>query len=149
MTGKIHADMVQAAILLDHITVQLAPRAADEIWYGESQLSTIWAETADNARSAARTFVLGGLSEKHYGLSYFWVADRINILQQNRELMDAVVNELVQKKSLSKQEFFRLVELHGSLKPMPQSILDIRVAKRLQFQDMMMNQKESAIRGNV
>ncbi|KAI7986601.1 hypothetical protein LOK49_LG14G01950 [Camellia lanceoleosa] len=165
---RFKAGMLSRQSLLDHITVQLAPRAADEIWYGESQLSTIWAETADNARSAARTFVLGGLSEKHYGLSNFWVADRINgideealrilnmcyerakeILQQNRELMDAVVNELVQKKSLSKQEFFRLVELHGSLKPMPQSILDIRVAKRLQFQDMMMNQKESAIRGNV
>ncbi|CAL5439704.1 unnamed protein product [Camellia sinensis] len=164
---RFKAGMLSRQSLLDHITVQLAPRAADEIWYGESQLSTIWAETADNARSAARTFVLGGLSEKHYGLSNFWVADRINgideealrilnmcyerakeILQQNRELMDAVVNELVQKKSLSKQEFFRLVELHGSLKPMPQSILDIRVAKRLQLQDMMMNQKESAIRSN-
>lgn len=44
------------------------------------QLSTIWAETADNARSAARSFVLGGLSEKYYGLSDFWVADRINVL---------------------------------------------------------------------
>ena len=44
------------------------------------QLSTIWAETADNARSAARTFVLGGLSDKHYGLSSFWVADRINVI---------------------------------------------------------------------
>lgn len=43
------------------------------------QLSTIWAETADNARSAARTFVLGGLSEKHHGLSNFWVTDRINV----------------------------------------------------------------------
>ena len=43
------------------------------------QLSTIWVETADNARSAARTFVLGGLSEKHYGVSNFWVADRINV----------------------------------------------------------------------
>ena len=43
------------------------------------QLSTIWAETADNARSAARTYVLGGLSEKHHGLSDFWVADRINV----------------------------------------------------------------------
>lgn len=33
----------------------------------------------DNARSAARTFVLGGLSDKHYGLSNFWDADRINV----------------------------------------------------------------------
>ena len=42
--------------------------------------------------------------------------------------MDAVVDELVEKKSLTKQEFFGLVELHGSLKPMPPSIIDIRVA---------------------
>lgn len=43
------------------------------------QLSTIWAETSDNARSAARSLVLGGLSEKHHGLNNFWVADRINV----------------------------------------------------------------------
>lgn len=165
---KFKEGMLSRQSLLDHITVQLAPRAADEIWYGEGQLSTIWAETADNARSAARTLVLGGLSEKHYGLSNFWTANRINdidtealrilnicyerakeILQQNRKLMDAVVDELVQKKSLTKQEFINLVELHGSLKPMPPSIIDIRVAKRLQFQEMMMNQKETALRSSV
>lgn len=43
-------------------------------------MSTIWAETADNARSEARTFVLGGLSEKYHGLSDFWVAERINVM---------------------------------------------------------------------
>lgn len=48
-------------------------------WFAMFQLSTIWAETADNARSAARTFVLGGLSEKYHGISNFWVADRINV----------------------------------------------------------------------
>lgn len=62
------------------------------------------------------------------------------ILDQNRELMDAVVDELVEKKSLSKQDFLRLVELHGDLQPMPPSILDLRVAKRKEFQDLMMNQ---------
>nr|QKY65101.1 AAA-type ATPase family protein [Passiflora contracta] len=148
--------------LLDHITLQLAPRAADELWCGEGQLSTIWAETANNARSAARTYVLGGLSEQHHGISRFWVADRIDeidsealqilhscydrakkILQQNRKLMDAVVDELAQKKSLSKQEFFRLVELHGSIQPMPQSIVEIRAAKRAEFQETMMKQKET------
>ncbi|KAL4626046.1 hypothetical protein ACB092_05G067500 [Castanea dentata] len=158
---KFNEGMLTRQSLLDHITVQLAPRAADEIWYGEGQLSTIWAETADNARSAARTFVLGGLSEKNHGLSEFWVADRINeidvealrivnvcyerakeILKQNQKLMDAVVDELVQKKSLTKQEFSHLVELHGSLKPMPPSILDIRTARRTQFQEMMMKQNE-------
>ncbi|KAM6585177.1 hypothetical protein CsatB_012179 [Cannabis sativa] len=147
--------------LLDHITVQLAPRAADEIWFGEDQLSTIWAETADNARSAARTFVLGGLSEKHHGVSNSWVADRINdldtealkivnmcyerakeILNQNRKLMEALVDELVEKKSLTKQDFVRLVELYGCLKPLPPSILDLRIAKRNQYQDLIMNQKD-------
>lgn len=48
--------------------------------------------------------------------------------------MDAVVSELVEKKSITKQEFFRLVELHGSLKPMPPSILDIRASKLEQYQ---------------
>ncbi|PIA64756.1 hypothetical protein AQUCO_00100315v1 [Aquilegia coerulea] len=75
---KFKEGLLSRQSLLDHITVQLAPRAADEIWYGEDKLSTIWAETADNARSAARSFVLGGLSEKHHGLSEFWVADRLN-----------------------------------------------------------------------
>ncbi|ONI15784.1 hypothetical protein PRUPE_3G061400 [Prunus persica] len=165
---KFKEGMLTRQSLLDHITVQLAPRAADELWFGEDQLSTIWAETADNARSAARTYVLGGLSEKHHGLSNFWVADRLNdldtealqivnmcyerakeILRKNRKLMDAVVDELVQKKSLTKQEFCSLVELHGSIKPMPPSILDIRAAKRKQFQDMMMNQKEPALGSNL
>lgn len=64
--------------------------------------------------------------------------------------MDAVVDELVRKKSLTKQEFFQLVELHGSLKPMPPSILDIRAAKREKFQEMMMiNQKEATIGKHV
>lgn len=50
-----------------------------EIFFCFIQLSTIWAETADNARSAARTYVLGGLSENHHGLFNFWVADKINV----------------------------------------------------------------------
>ncbi|XP_022715016.1 probable inactive ATP-dependent zinc metalloprotease FTSHI 2, chloroplastic [Durio zibethinus] len=158
--NKFMEGMLSRQSVLDHITVQLAPRAADELWFGEGQLSTIWAETADNARSAARRFVLGGLSEKHHGISNFFVADRINeidsealrivhmcyerakeILQQNQKFMDAVVNALSEKKSLTKQEFFDLVELHASIKPMPPSLLDIRVAKRAQFEEMMMHQK--------
>ncbi|OIT08684.1 PREDICTED: probable inactive ATP-dependent zinc metalloprotease FTSHI 2, chloroplastic [Nicotiana attenuata] len=163
---KFKEGMLSRQSLLDHITVQLAPRAADELWYGKDQLSTIWAETADNARSAARTLVLGGLSEKHYGLSNFWVADRINdidsealrilhmcygrakeILERNQNLMDAVVDILVEKKSLQKEEFFNLVKLHGSLQPMPPSIVDLRSAKRLEFQDTLTKQKEVVSQG--
>jgi len=154
---KFKEGMLSRQSILDHITVQLAPRAADELWYGEDQLSTIWAETSDNARSAARSLVLGGLSDKHHGLNNFWVADRINdidvealrilnmcyerakeILGRNRTLMDEVVEKLVQKKSLTKQEFFTLVELYGSSKPMPPSILELRKIKRLELEEMVL-----------
>ncbi|XP_013749728.2 probable inactive ATP-dependent zinc metalloprotease FTSHI 2, chloroplastic [Brassica napus] len=164
---KFKEGMLSRQSLLDHITVQLAPRAADELWYGEDQLSTIWAETSDNARSAARSLVLGGLSEKHHGLNNFWMADRINdidvealrilnmcydrakeILQKNRTLMDEVVDKLVQKKSLSKQEFFTLVELYGSIKPMPPSILELRKIKRLQLQEAVMKQDMTSARNS-
>ncbi|XP_074558128.1 putative inactive ATP-dependent zinc metalloprotease FTSHI 2, chloroplastic [Curcuma longa] len=153
---KFTTEMLSRQSLLDHITVQLAPRAADEIWFGEDQLSTIWAATANNARSAARRFVLGGLSEKYYGLSDFWVADRIKeidlealsvlhncydrakeILQHNRELMNVLTDRLVEKKSVTKKEFFNLVEEYGHLEPMPENIADIRKAKLSQFQEMM------------
>lgn len=63
------------------------------------------------------------------------------MLQQNRTLMDAVVDELVEKKTLTKQDFSHLVELHGSIKPMPMSILDIRVAKRREFQELISSGK--------
>lgn len=157
---KFSSGMLSRQALLDHITVQIAPRAADEIWHGENQLSTIWAETANNARSAARSFVLGGLSEKFHGLADFWVADRINeidleamrvldqcyeraknILKQNRTLMNKIVDVLVMKKSLTKQEFVHLVEENGQLEPQPPSIVDIRTAKKVQFQEMMMSRK--------
>ncbi|KAJ0264226.1 inactive ATP-dependent zinc metalloprotease FTSHI 2 [Hirschfeldia incana] len=164
---KFKEGMLSRQSLLDHITVQLAPRAADELWYGEDQLSTIWAETSDNARSAARSLVLGGLSEKHHGLNNFWMADRINdidvealrilnmcyerakeILQKNRTLMDEVVEKLVQKKSLSKQDFFTLVETYGSIKPVPPSILELRKIKRLQLQEAVMKQDMTTARNS-
>ncbi|XP_076894184.1 putative inactive ATP-dependent zinc metalloprotease FTSHI 2, chloroplastic [Bidens hawaiensis] len=159
---KFREGLLSRQSLLDHITVQLAPRAADEIWHGAGQLSTIWAETADNARSAARALVLGGLSDKYYGVSNFWVADRINdidsealrilemcygrakeLLEKNRKLMDAVVDTLVEKKSLNKQEFRNLVELHGYIQPSPPSILDMRALKQAQMQSVMMKHDEA------
>ncbi|KAL8256730.1 hypothetical protein R6Q59_028771 [Mikania micrantha] len=162
---KFKEGLLSRQSLLDHITVQLAPRAADEIWHGVGQLSTIWAETADNARSAARAFVLGGLSDKYYGVSNFWVAERLNdidsealrilnmcygrakeLLEKNRKLMDALVDKLVEKKSLNKQEFLNLVELHGCIQPSPPSILDIRASKQAQMQSVMMKHKEEANR---
>ncbi|ERN15079.1 hypothetical protein AMTR_s00056p00047160 [Amborella trichopoda] len=162
---KFKEGMLSRQSLLDHITLQLAPRAADELWFGEDQLSTIWAETADNARSAARSFVLGGLSEKYHGICDFWAADRLNeideeamrvldmcyqrakeILQKNWGLVDIVVDELVRKKSLSKQEFLRLVEANRSraIEPSKSQIIEIRNAKLAEFREMMMVKTEAA-----
>lgn len=80
----------------------------------------------------------------HY--SWLWKLYFVfQILEKNRRLMDAVVNELVEKKSLTKQEFFRLVDLHGSLEPMPPSILDIRIAKCREFQKLIDSGKEASL----
>lgn len=154
--------MLSRQSLLDYITMQVAPRAADEIWYGSDQLSTIWVQTANIARSAARSFVLGGLLEKYNGLSDFWISDRLDeidleavrilhlcydrakeILGRNRVLMDAVVEELALKKSLTKQEFFQLVEEHGHLEPPKPNIIDIRTKKKAEFQELMMKGREA------
>lgn len=63
--------------------------------------------------------------------------------------MDAVVDGLIQKKSLSKQEFLRLVKLHGSIKPMSPSIIDLRIAKRAKFdEEMKKNQKKIPVGSN-
>lgn len=70
------------------------------------------------------------------------------ILQKNRTLMDEVVEKLVQKKSLSKQEFFTLVEIYGSIEPMPPSILELRKIKRLQLQEAVMNQDMTTARNS-
>lgn len=71
----------------------------------------------------------------------------VQILHQNRNLMDAVVDILVEKKSLTKEGFFKLVELHGSLQPMPPSVVDLRSAKRLEFQDTLTKHKEIISQG--
>lgn len=62
--------------------------------------------------------------------------------------MDALVDELVRKKSLTKQEFFHLVELHGCVRPMPPSIIELRAAKRAQFQKQMIMQDATSAGSN-
>lgn len=165
--GRIHMDAtkfempsISRQTMLDHITVQLAPRAADEIWHGPDQLCTIWAETVNNARSAARELVFAGLSDKEefYGLYDCWYeVNRLNevdveamrilnmcyerakkILQQNRKLMDALIDALIGKKTIRKNEFFRLVEEHGNLDPIPPQLTEVRDASLAEFREKMM-----------
>lgn len=157
---KFEIPTISRQIMLDHITVQLAPRAADEIWHGPDQLCTIWAGTLDNARSAARDLVFAGLSNKEefYGLYDCWYeVNRINevdvealrilnmcyerakkILQQNRKLMDAVIDALIVKKTLRKDQFFHLVEEHGHLDPIPPQLIEVRNSSLAEFREKMM-----------
>ncbi|GFP82145.1 hypothetical protein PHJA_000357800 [Phtheirospermum japonicum] len=115
--------IVNRQSLLDHITVQLAPRAADELFYGEDQ----------DIDSEALVIL---------NICY----ERLkSILQKNKKLMDVVVGKLVEKKSLTKQEFFNLVELHGSVEAPPPNILDIRLAKCLQLQNLMTHNVEATL----
>lgn len=61
--------------------------------------------------------------------------------------MDAIVHILVEKKSLTKEGFFKLVELHGSLQSMPPSVIHLRSAKCLEFEDTLTKQKEIVSQG--
>lgn len=61
--------------------------------------------------------------------------------------MNAVVDQLIQKKSLSKEEFFFLVKSHGSIQALPPSITDVRFSYEKQLPERVMNQKEAAGRG--
>ncbi|KAK9102338.1 hypothetical protein Sjap_019592 [Stephania japonica] len=122
---KFNSGMLSRQSLLDHITVQVAPRAADEIWYGEDKLSTIWAETGDNARSAARAFVLGGLSEKHHGLADFWVADRLNEIDLEALRILNMCYDRAKEVSLYAWQVFQLKLL---LNRIPLHSLKIRIA---------------------
>ncbi|GER52670.1 ATP-dependent zinc metalloprotease FtsH [Striga asiatica] len=165
---KFDTGMLSRQSVLDHITVLLAPRAADELINGKNRLSTISSAPSNGARSAARALVLGGLSEEHYGLNNFWTTEKIehidiealkilhscyerskSIIQDNMDLLDAIARELAEKKTLTKEEFFNLVELHGSLQPPPRSIVDIRSEKLLELQNMMAHNEKAPVELNV
>ncbi|GLJ06992.1 hypothetical protein SUGI_0054940 [Cryptomeria japonica] len=123
--GKFMVPSISRQTVLDHITVQLAARAADEIWNGPEQFSTIWANTFQNARVAARELVFAGLSDKKelYALyDCLYEVDQINeidaealkivnicyerakkILLRNRRLVDVMMDELITKETLKKE----------------------------------------------
>ncbi|KAL9270819.1 putative inactive ATP-dependent zinc metalloprotease FTSHI 2, chloroplastic [Drosera capensis] len=164
---EVDAGLQSRQSLLNSITVLLAPRAADEMWHGESQLGTMWAETTHKAREAAREFVLGGLAEKNHGLTMLWTDESINdidfetmrilnlcyertkeILHRNKKLVDVLADELVGKKRLVKKEILEFVRIYGSLEPVPPSILDIRMQKLNQLQLESGNQPDSGVMSN-
>jgi hypothetical protein len=64
------------------------------------QMSTIWADTVDQARSAARDFVFAGLSDRGdlYGLFDCWYDyDRVKVKMTPLDLIISVVQGLYYK----------------------------------------------------
>eukprot|EP00249_Psilotum_nudum_P021233 c28027_g1_i2 orf=1142-3934(-) len=151
--------------VLDFITMQLAPRAADELWYGCDQMSTIWADSYNEARKAARHFVFGGLSERSgfYALVNCWnELDRLfeidvevlkildicykralQILDRNRLLMENLVGILLEEKVVRKERIWELVDQFGKLEELPPRAADIRNAQLNAFQEKMMSERRS------
>jgi hypothetical protein len=132
------------------------------------QMSTIWADTVDQARSAARDFVFAGLSDRGdlYGLFDCWYDyDRVKavdsealkivnscyeraleFLGRNRTLVDKMVEQLVKDRFIRQAEFEELVSMYGQLdKPLP-SPIEVRERELAIFQETMIAQKRS-VRG--
>ncbi|PHT92560.1 putative envelope ADP,ATP carrier protein, chloroplastic [Capsicum annuum] len=85
--------------LLDHFTVQLASRAADELWYGEHQIGKCKISLSIFPRSGRKNTSVDIDSEALHILSYMYMLDRAKeILHQNWNLMDAIVEILVDRK---------------------------------------------------
>ncbi|BBN14858.1 hypothetical protein MPTK1_6g15080 [Marchantia polymorpha subsp. ruderalis] len=152
--------------MLDYITVQLSPRAADELWNGADNMSTIWADTVDQARSAARDFVYAGLSDRKdlYGLFDCWneidqvyavdvealkivnscYKRALEILEQNKDLVNALVDRLVEDRTIRQADFQDMVEKYGNLvEEIPQPI-DVRNEKLAAFREEMFVGKRSS-----
>lgn len=83
-------------------------------------------------------WALVSVTSIYMGESCSLLTDTLQILWHNRELMNVLTDRLVEKRSVTKKEFFNIVEEYGHLEPMPENIVDIRKAKLSQFQEMMM-----------
>lgn len=162
---KFELQSVSRQGMLDYIAVQLAPRAADEIWNGIDNMSTIWADTVDQARAAARDFVYAGLSDKGdlYGLhdcvyDYESVKsvdiealkvvnqcyDRaLEFLKRNQTLVNKIVEVLVKERVIRQVEFAQLVATYGNLDPPPPTPMEIRNRSLAAFQESMIADKRS------
>ncbi|GJP50870.1 hypothetical protein CLOM_g10024 [Closterium sp. NIES-68] len=163
-TQKMKANFISASCLRDFITVQLAPMVADEMWNGAEETCTIWADHADVARRTARQVALNGLSlaSEEGALYGFGVAAvdaawrreavdadasrileecrnrAVEILCRNRSLVDALVDKLLEVKSMGGEEFASLARQYGSFDTPPPSPVEIRDRQLARFREAMM-----------
>ncbi|CAM6128546.1 unnamed protein product [Calypogeia fissa] len=164
--AKFDAQIMGRQGMLDYITVQLAPRAADELWNGADQMSTIWADTIDQARRTARDFVFAGLSDRedlyglydcHLEMQHVNAIDveatkivnscyqrALQVLDQNRVLVDELVKSLVEVRTIRQADFQTMLEMFGNLEQEPPTAIQIRNEKSAAFREEMFASKRSA-----
>lgn len=152
--------------VMDYITLQLAPRAADEIWFGCEQMCTIWADQYNQARKVARYYVFCGLSDCKdiYGMFHCWseleryyevdveakkileacYSRAMKIMEKNQVLVKELVNILLDTKVVKKEQFWKLVEQHGSFEEFRPHLVDIRNKKLEEFREQMFGKKKAA-----
>lgn len=152
--------------VMAYITLQLAPRAADELWFGHEQMSTLWADCYNQARKAARSYVFSGVSENKnlYGLVHCWseveryyeidvealkilencYSRAMKILERNRALVDELMNLLIEVKTVKQEQFWDLVDRYGTAEENRPRLVDIRNKQLEAFQEQMFSMKRSA-----
>lgn len=152
--------------VLDYITLQLAPRAVDELWFGREQMSTIWADHYHQARKMARSYVFFGASDRKdiYGMLSCWseleryydidiealkileacYSRAMQILECNRTLVDKLVDLLIECTTVKKEQFWELVRLYGTVEALPMRLMDIRNKELEAFQEKMFSKSKSA-----
>eukprot|EP00271_Cylindrocystis_brebissonii_P005101 TRINITY_DN17041_c0_g1_i1.p1 TRINITY_DN17041_c0_g1~~TRINITY_DN17041_c0_g1_i1.p1 ORF type:complete len:802 (+),score=195.80 TRINITY_DN17041_c0_g1_i1:238-2406(+) len=158
--ARVRLGGISRQTFLDLITVHLAPRLADWMWNGEEKMTTIWADSAELARSTARQLVLQGLSERPdylYGMRE-GRQDRarreavdeeakkileectqraVEKLRRNRSLIDALVEALMEKKTLNESELSFLVEQFGDFDGPAPGARQIRERQVEEFRERM------------
>lgn len=153
--------------VMDYITLQLAPRAADELVFGRDQMCTIWTDHYNNARKIARYYVFCGLSERTeiYGMFHCWSElDRYyevdretkkileacysraqQIIEKNQVLLKELTDLLIDMKVLKKEDFWNLAEQYGNFEELPPHLTDIRKKKLEEFREKMIMEKRAVL----
>ncbi|KAH7434685.1 hypothetical protein KP509_06G030400 [Ceratopteris richardii] len=153
--------------MMDYITIQLAPRAADELLFGRDQMCTVWTDHYNNARKVARYYVFCGLSERSevYGMFHCWSelaryyevdkeARRIleacynraqKIIANNQVFLKELTDQLIDMKAIKKDEFQILAEKYAHIERYPPSVVDIRREKLEEFREQIVREKRTAL----
>eukprot|EP00250_Pteridium_aquilinum_P005516 c15598_g1_i1 orf=665-3499(-) len=152
---------------LDYITLQLAPRAADELVHGRDQMCTIWTDHYNNARRVARYYVFCGLSDRKeiYGMFHCWSeldryyevdreTQRIleacytraqKIIEKNQILLKELTELLIDIKIVRKEDFWKLAEQYGNFEELPPHLTDVRRKKLEEFREQMFMEKRAVL----